>query len=155
MGTNRSRRDFLKLAAALPWMPACIRDAVETPLDAGISPDAPPLAGSIMDVQHVVILMQENRSFDHYLGTLRGVRGFDDPRPIGLPGGRTVWQQPRSGTGFVLPFRLDTATTSAQCLSDLDHSWKGSHATWKDYDAWVQVKGNNCMGHFTRADLPF
>jgi phospholipase C len=158
MGTKRSRRDFLKLAgasAALPLLPACIRDAVETPLDAGDSPDAPPRVGSIMDVQHVVILMQENRSFDHYLGTLRGVRGFDDPRPIGIPAGRTVWQQPKIGSGFTLPFHLDTETTSAQCLSDLDHSWKGTHALWKDYDAWVRVKGNNCMGHFTRADLPF
>jgi hypothetical protein len=50
-------------------------------------------SGSIMDVEHVVILMQENRSFDHYFGTLRGVRGFADPRPVMLPGGRTVWAQ--------------------------------------------------------------
>ena len=31
------------------------------------------------DIRHVVILMQENRSFDHYYGTLSGVRGFSDP----------------------------------------------------------------------------
>jgi Phosphoesterase family len=41
---------------------------------------------SLSDIQHVVILMQENRSFDHYFGTLSGVRGFSDPnrprRPV-------------------------------------------------------------------------
>ena len=31
---------------------------------------------SLSDIKHVVILMQENRSFDHYFGTLSGVRGF-------------------------------------------------------------------------------
>ena len=34
----------------------------------------------LSDIKHVVILMQENRSFDHYFGTLPGVRGFSDPR---------------------------------------------------------------------------
>jgi phospholipase C len=50
--------------------------------------------GSITDVEHVVFLMQENRSFDHYFGTLRGVRGFADPHPATLPSGRSVWHQP-------------------------------------------------------------
>ncbi|MGH8077714.1 MAG: phosphocholine-specific phospholipase C, partial [Lysobacter sp.] len=109
----------------------------------------------IQDVQHVVILMQENRSFDHYLGALRGVRGFDDPRPIGLPSGKSVWHQPKTSTRNVLPFRLSTETTAAQCLADIDHSWKGSHTLWKDYNAWMKTKGDMCMGHFTRADLPF
>ena len=36
--------------------------------------------GTLRDVEHIVVLMQENRSFDHYFGTLRGVRGFNDPR---------------------------------------------------------------------------
>jgi len=42
---------------------------------------------SIQDVEHIVILMQENRPFDHHFGTLRGVRGFSDPRAahINLP----------------------------------------------------------------------
>jgi len=159
MASNKSRRDFLKLAgasAALPLVPGCIRKALDTPAatDAGVDADGS-VTGSIMDVEHVVILMQENRSFDHYLGTLRGVRGFDDPRPISLPDGRTVWHQPGTSTEFVLPFHLDTETTAAQCLADLDHSWKGSHTRWKDYNAWISAKGPMCMGHFTRADLPF
>jgi phospholipase C len=108
--TTSTRRDFLKLAgasAALGLLPPSIRAALATP--------AARVTGTIQDVQHVVILMQENRSFDHYLGALRGVRGFDDPRPIPLPGGKTVWQQPKSTTNAqaVLPFRLDTRTTAA------------------------------------------
>ena len=47
----------------------------------------------IKDVEHIVVLMQENRSFDHYFGTLRGVRGFGDPRPVELPSGKPVWHQ--------------------------------------------------------------
>ena len=78
------------------------------------------VTGTIKDVEHVVILMQENRSFDHYFGTLRGVRGFGDPRPIDLPSGQPVWKQPApktangDGASSVSPFHLDTATTRAE-----------------------------------------
>ena len=70
--------------------------------------------GSISEVEHVVILMQENRSFDHYFGTLRGVRGFADPHPVTLPSGLTVWHQP-NGSTELLPFRpwRTVATASA------------------------------------------
>src|ERR1700752_1396187 len=47
--------------------------------------------GTIADVKHVVILMQENRSFDHYFGTLRGVRGFGDKQILTYQNGRTIW----------------------------------------------------------------
>ena len=150
---STQRRRFLKTmagvsagAASAGAMPASIRRALAIP--------AQRTTGSLMDVQHVVILMQENRSFDHYLGTLRGVRGFDDPRPAPLPSGAPVWEQP-SSRGPLLPFHLDTATSSAQCLGDIDHTWKGSHEQWKNWDAWVKVKGRMCMGHFTRTDLPY
>ncbi|MBX4420579.1 phospholipase, partial [Mycobacterium tuberculosis] len=50
--------------------------------------------------------MQENRSFDHYFGTLRGVRGYGDTRTVTLPSGKSVWHQPvAGGVGEVLPFR--------------------------------------------------
>ena len=114
----------------------------------------PVKTGTIRDVEHVVILMQENRSFDHYFGTLRGVRGFADPRAIALPNGKPVWFQP-NGDRNVTPFHLDTGTTSAQCMKSLDHSWKGSHDLWKHHDAWIPTKTEMTMGYFTRADLPF
>ena len=57
------------------------------------TPAADPV-GTSMPIDHIVLLMQENRSFDHYFGTLRGVRGFGDPRPVKLPSGKSVWHQP-------------------------------------------------------------
>ena len=113
------------------------------------------VTGTIGDVEHVVILMQENRSFDHYFGTLRGVRGFGDPRPIVLPNGQPVWDQPAKDGSTVGPFRLDAGATRAESVFSLDHSWKGSHARWKHYDAWIAAKTPLTMGYFTRADLPF
>ncbi|MEJ2408760.1 MAG: phospholipase C, phosphocholine-specific [Novosphingobium sp.] len=115
-------------------------------------------AGSIRDVEHVVILMQENRAFDHYFGALRGVRGFADPRPLMLPDGRPVWAQrqlPKDGGDTILPFHLDTVATAAGCLQGLDHSWKGSQDRWKHWDVWMPEKGPFSMGHMTRADVPY
>ena len=149
---DESRRGLLKLAAGAAMgagtVPPAIAQALATPANRR--------TGTIKDIEHVVILMQENRSFDHYFGTLRGVRGFGDPRPIKLPSGRSVWEQPtKTGSGVVSPFRLDTATTGAQTMLSLDHSWKGSHARWMRHDAWIGAKGAMTMGYFTREDLPF
>jgi phospholipase C len=89
------------------------------------------LSGSrLNDIDHFIVLMQENRSFDHYFGTLSGVRGYDDRRALSLPSGRSVFYQPDvvNPAGYVLPFRLDTTTTSAQRLHDLSHAWDAQHA---------------------------
>ena len=146
------RRDFLKLAAG-----AAVGSAALTPAIArALALPARHAAGTIEDVEHIVILMQENRAFDHYFGTLRGVRGYGDPRAITLPSGQPVWMQPtKDGKGAVGPFHLDSAASRAQTLYSLDHSWKGSHARWKHHDAWISAKSPLTMGHFTRADLPF
>ena len=148
--TVNSRRSFLKLSAAsLALLPLSVQKVLSLPLK--------PRTGTIMDIEHVVILMQENRSFDHYFGTLRGVRGFSDPRAITLPGGTPVWYQPKTpgDSDAVLPFHLDTRTTYAQGMKSLDHSWKKSHALWQNHDAWIATKGEMSMGYFTRDDLPF
>lgn len=111
-----------------------------------------------MDVEHVVILMQENRSFDHYFGALRGVRGFGDARPVRLPSGRPVWAQRRAdrdGGALAWPFRFDYTTTNAGCFTGLDHSWKDSQARWRNWDCWAEQKGALTMAHLTRADIPY
>jgi phospholipase C len=143
-----SRRSVLAAGAAAWWAPM-IERALATP--------ASGKTGTIADVEHVVILMQENRAFDHYFGTLRGVRGFADPRPLTLPSGKSVFHQPL-GPGVeeaLLPFRFDAATTSAQWIQSLDHSWKAQNSLWRNHDAWAPVKGPLTMGHFTREDIPF
>lgn len=115
---------------------------------------------SIKDVQHVVILMQENRSFDHYYGTLPGVRGFGDKQALELPGGGTIFAQPdatRTDGGHLLPFPLDSANHNAQNAGGLDHSWGGGHTAWNKgaWNNWVAAKSEQTMGYFTREDVPF
>lgn len=149
------RRRFLKGSAAaagalgLQLVPPAIR--------AALAVEPARVTGSLRDVEHIVVLMQENRSFDHYFGAMRGVRGFADPRPAPLPNGHTVWQQPAvpGGEPAITPFHLDSSRTAAQCLADIDHSWKDSHELWRHHDAWLKTKGPMCFGHFTRDDLPF
>ena len=105
------RREFLKRSvvggAALAAMPLAIQRALAMP--------AAQVTGTVKDVQHVVILMQENRSFDHYFGTLRGVRGFGDRHPIPLRDGKTVWSQ-SDGIKLIPPFHLNTQTTNAMIV---------------------------------------
>src|SRR3954470_11668731 len=105
---STGRRGFLGMAAAAAgasMFPGLIRDALAV--------QANNATGTLADVEHVVIFMQENRSFDHYFGTLSGVRGFDDPRAITLPSGQPVWYQPNTSGGYVLPFHFDVRNTSA------------------------------------------
>jgi phospholipase C len=112
---------------------------------------------SIVDVEHIVILMQENRSFDHYFGTLDGVRGFADPRAVSLPSGNPVWYQPDSRGGYVLPFHPPAPDLGLQFLEDLPHDWTSTHDAWNvgNHDRWVPSKGPVTMAHLTRADIPF
>jgi phospholipase C len=113
-------------------------------------------SGSIRDVEHVVFLMQENRSFDHYFGTLRGVRGFADPHPVTLPSGKSVWHQP-NGSADLLPFRPEVRDLGQTFLPDPPHGWNDTHAAWNAgrYDRWVPNKGVTTMTHHTRRDLPY
>src|SRR5581483_8091526 len=79
--------------------------------------------GSLKDIEHIVILIQENRSFDHYFGTHKGVRGFQDPHAIpgvfGQAGYPTASQR-------LYPFHLDTSA-GGDCTNDIDHSWGPQH----------------------------
>lgn len=150
MGTV-DRRSFLKMAGA-PALAA----ALPLNLDKVLAIPANNRTGSINDVEHVIILMQENRSFDHYFGTMRGVRGFADPHPATLPSGKSVWHQP-NGTGELLPFRPEVPDLGQTFLPDPPHGWNDTHAAWNAgrYDDWVANKGVTTMTHHTRADLPY
>src|SRR6478672_10241557 len=143
--SHSDRRTFLKLLGT----PAL---AVALPLDMRriLALPAHNRTGSIADVEHIVILMQENRSFDHYFGSMRGVRGFADPRAVRLPSGQSVWQQP-SGSGYVLPFRPFN-DMGMRFLPDPPHGWNDGHAAWNggNYDRWVPNKGVKAMTYHTR-----
>ncbi|ROQ22423.1 phosphocholine-specific phospholipase C [Gallaecimonas pentaromativorans] len=153
---DQQRRRFLKLSSAAgiagiasaATLPATIRKAL------AIEPARQ--SGTIEDVKHVVIFMQENRSFDHYFGSLRGVRGFDDPRAMQSRPGQSVWQQACSKTPApVLPFHLDSTGSSAQTMHDLNHDWRGPVKDWACNDVWAEQKTPMTMGYFKRDDMPF
>jgi phospholipase C len=140
---------MLSAGAVTASFPASIARALEIP--------ANDRTGTIEDVEHIVILMQENRAFDHYFGTLRGVRGFGDPRVMKLPNGDPVWNQPDGQGGYVLPFRPDVSNLGLTFIEDTDHSWNKTHVAWNNgvYDGWVEQKSSISMTHLTREDIPF
>ncbi|HEY3702383.1 MAG TPA: alkaline phosphatase family protein [Acidimicrobiales bacterium] len=122
-------------------------------------------------VQHVVFVMQENRSFDHYFGTYRGVKGFNNHQGSNLGPFAQPW--PANGSaphaGQLLPFSVDAATVQAQCAGQSDipvHSWVPQHRSWNggrpDFVAvHTQAGGDGptqgplVMGYLTRSDLSF
>jgi phospholipase C len=149
---SNDRRDFLRRtllgAGAATALPSVIQKALAIPARRG--------TGTLEDVKHIVILMQENRSFDHYFGALHGVCGFGDPRPATLPNGKPVWHQP-APDGERLPFRPDTPHLGLQFMVGTPHDWPTTQRAWNEgrSDQWIAAKGPNTMAHFTRADIPF
>src|SRR5439155_921156 len=133
---------------------------------------APPQCGQLSEIEHIVILIQENRSFDHYFGTYPVVRGFSDSNalPLNDGSGLTVFAQPgypASGYGgHLLPFHFETQPPSnGECVNDIDHSWGPQHRCWNSgaMDGFVKehltdngsANGPNTMGYYRREDLPF
>jgi phospholipase C len=146
------RRSFLKLLSSgtlSAALPSSIARALEIP--------AHNQTGTIADVEHIVVLMQENRSFDHYFGSMNGVRGFSDPRVAKFSNGDPVWYQPDGKGGFVLPFRPDLSNVGLTFIEDTDHGWDRTHVAWNEgvYDGWVEQKGTTSMTYLTRKDIPF
>jgi phospholipase C len=159
-----TRRDFIKKATLLTGaaglsglIPASIQKAM------AINP-AP--GSTYMDAEHIVILMQENRSFDHVYGTLKGVRGYNDPRAINLPNKNKVWLQSNAKGETYAPFRLDIKNTKTTWMNSLPHSWRNQVNARNDgkFDKWLDNKrsGNKeyanmplTLGYHTREDIPF
>ena len=149
------RREFLRMmgagaaaGVATNAFPEAIAQALSTP--------AASETGTIRDVKHIVILMQENRSFDHYFGTLRGVRGFGDRHTVPLESGKPVWFQ-SDGQKEIPPFHLDTKTTNAIAHPGTPHSFGDSQAAWNQgkFGYWPKYKNPFSMGYFKREDVPF
>ncbi|MHB8499592.1 MAG: alkaline phosphatase family protein [Candidatus Acidiferrales bacterium] len=162
---NFTRRELLKLGTATALaelaslgLHGCGGGSFSIPT----IPPNPLACSKLTDIEHVVILVQENRSFDHYFGSYRGVRGFSDPS--------MAYQQPdpanttRSPVGALLPFHLDTSTTNAACTHDITHDWVPQHKSWDNgaMDGFVTsrlpINPNDAvlsMGYYTRADIPY
>lgn len=159
-----TRRDFLKQAGMLTGglgvigsLPASVQRALAIDPEDGSTFEA---------AEHIVLLMQENRSFDHCYGTLQGVRGFNDPRAITLPTKTPVWLQSNKKGETYVPFRLNMKETRATWMGDLPHSWSNQVEARNNgkYDKWLEAKKTHrkayqhvplTMGYYNRKDIPF
>ena len=159
---NVTRRELLRMGAATAavevagvLLPGCASVSASPASTASV-------CAKLTDIEHVVIFIQENRSFDHYFGSYRGVRGFSDQSP--------AFQQPDPANttnppaGVLLPFHLDISKTNAACTHDITHDWVPQHQSWDNgaMDGFVTsrlpIDTNDAvltMGYYTRADLPF
>jgi phospholipase C len=159
-----SRRELLKISGATAA--SGLASALLSSCGSGGGPfgggPGPSTCAKLTDIEHVVILIQENRSFDHYFGSYRGVRGFSDPS--------MAFQQPDPANttsppiGSLLPFHLDTSTTNAACTHDITHDWVPQHQSWNNgvmngfVRAHLPIDANDailCMGYYNRADIPY
>ncbi|MEV7959749.1 phosphocholine-specific phospholipase C [Streptomyces sp. NPDC087532] len=149
--TEINRRRFLQIAGATTGFAA-----LSGSIDRAAAIPAARRSGTVLDIEHIVVLMQENRSFDHYFGSMKGVRGFGDPRPVTLPSGKPVWHQ-TSGGKETLPYHPDADDLGMQFIAGLDHDWAGGHSAFNNgkYDNWIPAKGTGTMAYLTRDDIPF
>lgn len=147
-----NRRKFIKLSAgagvaAAAWS-GLLRQALAV--------EANNATRSIKDVKHIVILMQENRSFDHYFGTMKGVRGFGDRFPIPLETGQRAFYQ-SDGQKIISPYRADRRTSNAALIKGTPHDFADTQAAWNQgkYGFWPMYKTPFSMAYYTREEIPF
>jgi phospholipase C len=177
-----SRRSVLKagatvgLAGAVGVASAARRDQQKRLVDLALASSVNGPA-SLDDIEHIVILTQENHSFDQYFGCYRGVRGYGDvdvlrqPEHDNLP----IWYQFGWGPGdtkadpahYTLPFHLDMSNPrgDAACVADPTHAWGPQHASWNSgrMDSFMAAHiandglavGPQVMGYYTGEDIGF
>ena len=169
--TGLTRRDLLRVGAAAGVVAGF--EALAAPakvLERALA--APAACGPLSNIEHVIIFINENRSFDSYFGTYKGVTGFQDRNALLLKdgSGKTVFSQPFPGAegapygGHLLPFHFDTSN-GGECVNDISHEWVALHECWDGgaMDKFVSTHletngtrdGPNTMGYYTRQDLPF
>jgi phospholipase C len=159
---NVTRREVLKLggATAAAELGALLLHGCG--FGTSIRPPGSSVCGKLTDIEHVVIFIQENRSFDHYFGSYRGVHGFSDQS--------LAFRQPNLANtgnppvGTLLPFHLDTSTANAACTHDITHDWVPQHQSWNNgvmngfVSSRLSTNSNDAvltMGYYTRADIPY
>jgi len=161
------RRDFIKMLglagastaayAASTYMSEAL--AQSTIVDDMLNATPQGQNGSLKDIEHVIFFMQENRSFDHYYGTLRGVRGFGDPRPLKTKDGSSVWNQKESVLTTYKPYHLnDGGSTQAGEIYLIDplHDYGTGRGACNNgwHDRWMPNKGLVSLAHYAEKDIP-
>lgn len=159
-----NRREFLKKSLLISGA-AGLSTVLPTSIQKALAINPEP-GSTYLDAEHVVILMQENRSFDHCFGTLQGVRGFNDPRAISLPNSNPVWLQSNAKGETYAPFRLNIKDTKATWMGSVPHSRSSQVDAFNHgkFDQWLEAKRTTnkkdaekplTLGYYTREDLPF
>ena len=119
-------------------------NAFTQPLAAGQTSAGLAPSPGMEKIQHVIFILQENRSFDNYFGTFPGADGF--PPSTCLP------KLPGSSE-CVAPFHMP----KGEPIWDLDHGWESEHAAYDNgrMDAFVWVHGTPyTMAYYDERDIP-
>ncbi len=159
-----NRREFLRKVIMLSGATGMV-NVIPSAIQKAMAIDPDP-GSTFLDAEHIVILMQENRSFDHAFGSLSGVRGFNDPRAVLLPTQNPVWFQTDLAGKTYAPFRLNIKESKSTWIGDLPHSRASQVDAYNlgKYDKWLLSKRSSnkryadmplTLGHYNREDLSF
>ena len=125
----------------------------------------------LKQIKHIVLFMQENRAFDHYFGTMEGVRGFQDPNAhVSKNTGKSVFHQPVNqsvkqdkppkNVTELMPWYLNHQggdwKDRTQCMMTGSNMWLPNHAAWNkgEIDQWAIANTPYSIGYYRRDDLP-
>ncbi|UNI19383.1 Phospholipase C [Purpureocillium takamizusanense] len=118
--------------------------------------------GSLKDIKHIILFMQENRSFDHYFGTMPGTRNFGDPN-VRTNEGVPVWKQkiktPKNGVTSMTPWHINYLggdwPEATQCMGGGSNGWEAMHGAWNSGkgDGWALYDTDYSMGYYTQSDV--
>lgn len=159
MTFDSSKRSFLRTslgslasAAALSSFPPAIQRALAI--------EANNVTGSINDVEHVVLIMLENRSFDSYFGTFKGVRGYGDRFAIPSTSGSSIFYQNYTDNGTtstLIPYHLDKTQGNAIRVASTPHKWLDTQSAWDHgrMSDWPTSKRPHSMGYYEQEEVPF
>jgi phospholipase C len=161
--SSSSRRRFLQGAAAAAASAAlggCLSS--EEAKIIACAADTPCAGADLSSIQHIVMFMQENRSFDQYFGMLPGVRGFGDPTGVFKQPTPTN-QSPYPEVGYVLPIHTPMSAGGG-CVADPIHTWTIQHRAWNNgaMNNWVIAHASDgepqpwtTMAYYDSTDLAF
>ncbi|KAF3407297.1 Non-hemolytic phospholipase C [Talaromyces pinophilus] len=126
---------------------------------------SPVKATGLEQIENVVLFMQENRAFNHYFGTMAGVRGFNDPNVQVNSDGRSVWYQTvdstlSTETDYLLPWYINYLggnwSEATQCMVAGDNGYKSNHLALNGdlNNHWATNNTPWSWGYFKRDELP-
>jgi hypothetical protein len=111
-------------------------------------PDLPPGTDQVPEIEHIVVVMMENHSFDNILGLI----GRGDGLTLG-PDGEPTAKNPDGFGNYVHAFHMPT-----ECQTNgVGNDWKVSHEAYDGgtCQGFVTSTTPEAMGYFTEKDLPF